>query len=294
MNEVTCIWDAKAQLGEGAVWHPEHNYLYWLDIINSRLHRYQPNVSDDDNQKTWQFANNISSVVPCTEGGLLASFRDGISHVNLDNQEISPVCALETDLPDNRFNDGCADTRGNYWLGSMDDKQTDNSGRFYRFNKQTGAEQLTKFGEICITNGPTFSQDGKWGYFTDTLSGKIFKAELFDNGDIAEPELYLQFNQQDGYPDGMCCDTDGNLWVCHWGGSRVSCFAPDGQLISDIKLPVPHVTKCCFGGENLNTLFITTAATGLSEQELEKFPLSGGLFAVNVQSQGFVYPSVNK
>ncbi|WP_286272844.1 SMP-30/gluconolactonase/LRE family protein [Thalassotalea hakodatensis] len=294
MNKVACIWDAKALLGEGVVWHQEQNCLYWLDIFNSQLHCYKPNVNTVEQKTTLQLSDNISSVIPCSDGGLLASFRDGISHINLENNEVTSICSLEAELPNNRFNDGCADTRGNYWLGSMDEQQTNNTGRFYRYNSQTGVEKLSQLGEICITNGPTFSQDGKWLYFTDTMEGKIFQAELFVNGDIAEPQLHIQFDEQDGYPDGMCCDTQGNLWVCHWGGSRVSCFNPQGQLISEIKLPVPHVTKCCFGGADLSTLFITTAATGLTEEELEQFPLSGGLFAVDVEQQGFVYPLVNK
>lgn len=295
MNKVNCIWDAKAQLGEGAVWHQGEQALYWLDIINSKLHRYQPDKQGEAMRKTWQFSNNISSVVPCLEGGLLATFKNGVSHINLSNNEVTPICELEKDLPNNRFNDGCADTRGNYWFGSMDDKQIDDSGAFYRFNSGSvkQAEKLSQLGDICITNGPTFSQDGHWLYFTDTVAGKIFKAALGDDGAIGAKQLHIHFTDAEGHPDGMCCDTQGYLWVCHWGGARVSRFDVEGNLVSVIKLPVPNVTKCCFGGPDLKTLYITTAATGLSEAQLEEVPLAGGLFAVEVKQQGFVYPNVS-
>ncbi|WOH38163.1 SMP-30/gluconolactonase/LRE family protein [Thalassotalea fonticola] len=292
MNSVTCIWDAKAQLGEGAVWHEVEQTLYWVDIINSKLHSYKRDEKDLEVRKTWSFPGNISSVVPCTEGGLLATFKQGVAHINLKHSKVTSICGLEQELPDNRFNDGCADTRGNYWFGSMDDKQVDASGAFYRFSAEQQAEKLSHLGEICITNGPTFSQDGAWLYFTDTMAGKIFKAQLSNDGSIGQKQLHIHFTEDEGHPDGMCCDTEGHLWVCHWGGSRVSRFDPDGNLVKAIHLPVPNVTKCCFGGPTLNTLYITTAATGLTEQQLQEFPLAGGLFAVEVAQQGFVYPSV--
>lgn len=305
MNKVNCIWDAKAQLGEGAVWHEGEQALYWVDIIHSKLHRYKLNKQGVELRKTWQFNNNISSVVPCIEGGLLATFKDGVAHINLNNNQVTPICELEKDLPDNRFNDGCADTQGNYWFGSMDDKQTDASGAFYRFNANSStnknsnnktnqhAEKLSQLGDICITNGPTFSQDGHWLYFTDTMAGKIFKAALRNDGSIGKKQLHIHFTEAEGHPDGMCCDTQGHLWVCHWGGSRVSRFDNKGNLVSIIKLPVPNITKCCFGGPDLKTLYITTAATGLSETQLAEKPLAGGLFAIELEQQGFVYPNVS-
>lgn len=292
MNTVTCIWDANAQLGEGPVWHEGEQTLYWVDIINSKLHSYKQDNKGLSIRKTWPFPGNISSVVPCLEGGLLATFRNGIAHLNLKNNVTTSICELEQDLPDNRFNDGCADTQGNYWFGSMDDKQINTSGAFYRFNAENQAEKLSQLGEICITNGPTFSQDGQWLYFTDTMAGKIFKAKLKNDGEIGKKLLHIHFTESEGYPDGMCCDTQGYLWVCHWGGSRISRFDHDGNLVKTINLPVPNVTKCCFGGPNMNTLYITTAATGLTDEQLKETPLAGGLFAIDVAQQGFVYPSV--
>ena len=179
----------------------------------------------------------------------------------------------------------------------MDDNQVKSSGAFYRFNANNNAtnqtEKLAQLGDICITNGPTFSQDGQWLYFTDTMASKIFKASLKGDGSIGEQKLHIHFSEEQGHPDGMCTDTEGYLWVCHWGGARVSRFDPRGNLVSEINLPVPNITKCCFGGPTLNTLYITTASAGLSDAELQKTPLAGGLFSVEVEQQGFVYPNVS-
>ena len=113
------------------------------------------------------------------------------------------------------------------------------------------------------------------------------------NGEIGNPEAFIVFDESDGYPDGMCTDKDGYLWVCHWGGFRVTRFDHAGHIDQVIDLPVPNVTKCTFGGENMNTLFISTAAKGLSEQQRLQFPLAGGLFAINLDQQGFSFPAAS-
>lgn len=299
MSQLQCIWDAKAELGEGALWHDTEQALYWVDILSSQLHRYKPGTGNDAEKTSWQIpGSSISSVVPCSEGGLLATFADGVKHLDLETGEHRSVIELETDLPDNRFNDGCCDTQGNYWFGSMDNHERANSGRFYRLRSgasspAAGLKQLEKLGQICITNGPTFSADGQWLYFTDTLAQRIFRAPLSSNCEIGGIELFVQFTQAQGYPDGMCTDTEGYLWVCHFAGAQISRFAPDGTLVREIPMPVPNITKCAFGGSSLNTLFITTASKGLSTEEKAQFPQAGGLFAVELEQQGFCFPAVS-
>ncbi len=292
-QEPICIWDAGAELGEGAFWHEQEQAFYWVDIIRSQLHRYRLLEQGEPQKESWDYPGSLSSVIACKEGGLLATFANGVSHLNVDTGKVTELHSVESELPNNRFNDGCADTRGNYWFGSMDDLQRDNSGCFYRLNAEEKVEKVTQLGQICITNGPTFSADGQWGYFTDTVAGKIFRVPLSDKGISGKPELHIQFGENDGHPDGMCTDTEGFLWVCHWGGARVTRFSPEGEIDQVIKLPVPNVTKCAFGGPDLKTLYITTAASGLTEDEKAQAPLAGGIFSVKVEQQGFTFPAVS-
>lgn len=282
MAGVNCIWEAGAELGEGVFWRGEEQALYWVDIMASRLHR----LSGAGEQSSWHFPGSISSAVPCVEGGLLATFRDGLAHIDLASETVTPLVSLEEDLPDNRFNDGCSDTRGQYWFGSMDDKQRQASGRFYCLDSAGQIQRWDHLGHMCITNGPTFSLDGRWVYFTDTVAGKIFRAELDEQGRPGAPILHINFGADDGHPDGMCTDTVGGLWVAHWGTGRVSRFNSSGELEQAIELPSPQVTKCCFGGPRMQTLYITTAAVGLSKEGLERYPRAGGLFAVDVEFSG--------
>lgn len=282
MSEVVCVWDEKAELGEGVFWHAQEQAVYWVDIILSKLHR----MAHDGTQQSWHFDGRASAVMPCEAGGLLATFESGLCHIDLSTETVTPLLPLETELPDNRFNDGCTDTLGNFWFGSMDENQQAQSGHFYRMLRNGEVARLDDFGAVCITNGPAFSTDGDWVYFTDTLEGKIFRASLDENCNPATPELHIDFSSLNGHPDGMCTDTDSGLWVCHFAGGCVTRFLPNGEVDRVIELPVPNITKCAFGGKELQTLYMTTAAIALDESQRKQYPLSGGLFSIDLPFRG--------
>ncbi|NND68723.1 MAG: SMP-30/gluconolactonase/LRE family protein [Halioglobus sp.] len=279
---VECIWDAGADLGEGVFWHARERAVYWVDIIRSELHRICANGRRD----SWHHPGRPSAVMPCADGGLIATFENGIRHIDCATGVATPLLPLEEDVPHNRFNDGHSDLYGNFWFGSMDDRQAQKSGRFYCLNNKGQIAPLPAFGKFCITNGPAFSTDGKWVYFTDTLEKKIFRAALDARGTPGDPALYIDFSNQPGHPDGMCADTEGGLWVCQFGGHQVTRFDSDGSVASIVEIPAPNITKCAFGGDNLDTLYITTAATGLDEDTRAAYPLSGGLFSVTTSYRG--------
>jgi len=277
-NGLHCAWNGKAQLGEGVFWHEEEQAVYWVDILESNLHR----LAFDGSADYWHFPGQLSAVAPCSTGGLLATFEDGLSHLDLDTATVTLLAPLETDLPDNRFNDGCSDTLGQFWFGSMDNNQRDTSGSFYRMDRDGDVARVGSFGQICITNGPAFSSDGHWIYFTDSVERTVYRAPLQKDGQPGTPQLHLKLEEKDGFPDGMCTDTDGGLWVCHFAGGRVTRFLPDGKKDQVITIPAPNVTKCAFGGPDLRTLYIITAATSMNKEQREEYPLSGGLFAINL------------
>ena len=280
-TQLRCVWDGAAELGEGVFWHAAEQAVYWVDIFQSNLHC----LHSDGSSQSWHFPGQISAAVPCDSGGLLATLQYGLAHLDLTTGTVTPLLELESELPDNRFNDGCSDSRGQFWFCSMDIKQQDPSGCFYRMDHSGEVHPLPSFGQMSVTNGPAFSTDGQWVYFTDTLGKKVYRAGLDDAGLPGEPALYLDFADEDGFPDGMCTDTSGGLWVCHFSGGRVTRFY-NGKADQVIELPVPNVTKCAFGGVNLSTLYITTATTALDEEQRRQCPLSGGLFAIDVPFQG--------
>tara|TARA_R110001592_G_scaffold363248_3_gene682111 strand:- start:41 stop:934 length:894 start_codon:yes stop_codon:yes gene_type:complete len=289
MTKLSCLWDGAAELGEGVFWHAPEQAVYWVDIFQSNLHRLHSNGST----QSWHFPGQISAAVPCDSGGLMATFENGLSHLDLETATVTPLVTLESELPDNRFNDGCSDTRGQFWFCSMDIKQQDPSGRFYRLDRSGEIHHLPSFGQISVTNGPAFSTDGQWVYFTDTLEKKVYRAELDDTGVPGSPALYIDFVEEEGFPDGMCTDTNGGLWVCHFAGGRVTRFY-DGKVDRFIEMPVPNITKCAFGGANMSTLYISTATTALDDEQRKAYPLAGGLFAIDLPFQGVGMGAVSR
>tara|TARA_R110000823_G_scaffold304249_1_gene425883 strand:- start:5349 stop:6272 length:924 start_codon:yes stop_codon:yes gene_type:complete len=282
MNEVNCLWDARARLGEGVFWHPGEACVYWVDILKSTLHR----LATDGARRSWHFPGALSAVAPCAAGGLLATFRDGLYHLDMDVAAATPLLQLESDLPGNRFNDGALDTRGAFWFGSMDEKEQAQTGHFYRLSGEGELERLDHLGRFCITNGPAFSLDGNRVYFTDTLGRRIYRAPLDAQGRPGSPEIFVVFGDNDGHPDGMCTDIEGGVWVSHFGAGRVTRFSADGCVDRVLTVPAPNVTKCALGGPDYATLYITTACKGLNDEQLAQFPLSGALFAVTTESRG--------
>jgi sugar lactone lactonase YvrE len=133
-----------------------------------------------------------------------------------------------------------------------------------------------------VTNGPTFSPDGATVYHTDSLDRTVFAFDLTDDGALTNKRLFLRFEDSWGYPDGMCTDADGGIWIAHWGGSRVSRFSPDGRLDRSIALPASQVTSCAFAGPQMDRMFVTSAAV-----RVESEPLAGALFEVESGTRGF-------
>ncbi len=289
MNRVDCIWDARADLGEGVFWHALDQAVYWVDIYQSNLHR----ITADGERKTLHFAGLLSAAVPCNRGGLIATLQSGIHHLDTESGVATLIRELESDLTDNRFNDASSDQRGQFWFGSMDDNQLQASGSFYRMSATGECAKIESFGTCIISNGPAISCDDDTIYFTDTTAGKIYRAAINASGEPEAIALHIDFDDQPGHPDGMCCDTAGGLWICHFDGHRVTRFRPDGSPDFHIELPVPNITKCAFGGDDMQTLYMTTARVGMSDKAIESYPLAGGLFATRVDFSGTAMPAID-
>jgi sugar lactone lactonase YvrE len=199
--------------------------------------------------------------------------------LHLFGGEIQPLASPEPNKPGNRINDGHAGPDGSLYFGTMDDAGEAPTGAFWRWD----GTRLSAFRDgIVVTNGPATSPDGRILYATDTRAGIVF-AHALENGVPGEPRPVIRFEEGWGHPDGMAVDAQGHLWVCHWGGSRISRFAPDGTLERVVPVPTAQVTKCAFGGPDLTTLFITTAAVG---RDPVIDPMAGHVFTVETGVPG--------
>jgi sugar lactone lactonase YvrE len=275
MSEVTAVWEAQAQLGEGPLWVAREQAIYWVDILTHRVHRYR---LDSGEQTTWQFQEEITSLAARAGGGFLCTARNGFALLDLDRSEAREVNLVEAAIGNNRFNDGKVDEYGRYWAGSMDDNQAERSGSLYLLDEHQALSK--KDDGYIITNGPAFNCAGDRMYHNETAGGigETFLFDLDAAGNISNKRRFYRYTPEQGLPDGMTVDAEDCLWVAHFGGHGVTRFSADGKIIGRIDLPVPNITSCTFAGDDLDRMFITTARVGLSEAELQEYPLAGALF----------------
>ncbi|MBI3453442.1 MAG: SMP-30/gluconolactonase/LRE family protein [Rhodospirillales bacterium] len=286
MTAPECIWPLGALLGEGPVWDPGEGALYFVDIKRPAVHRYHP---QSNNRQSWPMSEPIGCIARRRRGGFVAGFKSGFAFVDLAQATIEPIGDPEPERPNNRFNDGKCDAQGRFWAGTMDDRERSPTGWLYRLDPDLSWRRMDG-GYVC-TNGPAFSPDGRRMYHTDTIGRTVYAFDLSPDGVPSGKRAFVTFAAADGYPDGMTADAEGFVWICHWGGWRLTRFAPDGSVERTVDMPAAQVTSCAFGGAALDTLYITTAAIGLDNAARRAQPLAGGLFALRPGVRGLAAPA---
>lgn len=285
MSEASCVLDAKATLGEGAAWCVRTQRLFWVDIQAPALHEFDPATGKD---RQWAMPEPIGTMALADGGRVVVALASGLAWFDLATEKLQRFLPIEADNDASRLNDGRCDRQGRLWVGSMRRGEAKHPGVLYRCNG-TRAEPMLH--NITVPNCTCFSPDGRTMYFTDTPTGIIRAFDLdAATGALSNERRFATLPEGTGNPDGATVDAGGGVWVAHWGGGRVSRFRPDGTYERSITLAAPRVTCPAFGGPDLDTLFITTARTGLDEAALAQAPQSGGLFAVKPGVRGIEEP----
>ncbi|PRX62911.1 sugar lactone lactonase YvrE [Cohnella sp. SGD-V74] len=265
----------KSVLGEGPLWLPESGRLVWVDIEGMKIRMWNPKTGEEESVSVGQ---RIGAVVRATDGRMVCALQNGFHFLDAETGELEPIADPEAHLPGNRFNDGKCDPAGRFWAGTMPIADGAPTGALYRLDGDGSAHKMAE--EIGCSNGLGWSLDGSTMYYIDTSTRRIDKFD-FDagSGGISNRRTVAVIPADQGYPDGMTVDAEGKLWVAHWDGHAVSRFDPDtGECLERVELPVSRVTSCCFGGDDLDELYITSASVGLSEEQLRREPLAGSLF----------------
>jgi D-xylonolactonase len=276
---LSCVWDVGATLGEGVLWDAPEQRVWFVDIKGHRIHRCSHDGVERD---SWDAPGQVSFIVPAVDGGMVCSLEDGLYRFDDADGSFTPLAKVEADAPYNRFNDGHVDAAGHLWFGSMHDAEEAPSGALYRFD---GARVQLMDDSYVITNGPALSPDGATLYHTDTLQKRIYAFDRAPDGSLSNKRTFVEI-ADGGYPDGMAVDSTGHLWVATFGGWRIDRFDAAGVKVGEVRFPCANVTKLAFGGEDLRTVYATTARKGLSEQELADQPLAGGLFTFRAETPG--------
>lgn len=271
------IFDSRAcHLGEGPLWHPLREQLFWFDITGRRLL-----TRKDDVAQEWHFAEMVSAAGWVGEDELLVASETGLFRFDLARGRRRMVAAIDADDPSTRSNDGRADPQGGFWIGTMGKRPEQGQGAIYRFHR---GDLRRIFPGITIPNGIAFAPDGRTATFADSPTRKVWRVALDAEGwPLGQPEVFLSLPPDGPEPDGAVFDAEGRYWLAEWGGFRVSCWAPDGARLAEIAFPAPHTSCPAFGG---TTLYCTSALQDMTDTDRAAWPEAGGTFAAMNVAQG--------
>ncbi|WP_033464134.1 SMP-30/gluconolactonase/LRE family protein [Bordetella bronchiseptica] len=282
MSQVQVLVAGGDTLGEVPLWSPSRKVLFWIDVRKPAVYAYSP---DSGAVRSYPMPELVGSLCETSAGRLLLALKSGLFFLDPDSGALQPWFDPEPRLPNNRLNDGKCDRQGRFWVGSMNDGDRLPTGTLYSVDgcgKATG-----HFSGITIPNSLAWSPDGTKMYFADTPTKRIVVYDFdADDGVPHNPRTFVDMSGHAGRPDGATVDVDGCLWSAEVHAGRVARYTPDGRLDRAVELPVTGVTSCAFGGERFETLYVTTATQGLSEQARRDQPLAGALFAVDAGIAG--------
>ena len=269
-------------LGEGPFWHAGR--LWWVDIERGLLHSTS---EKGDRIQEVSFGQPCGAAVPAGAGFLLVALRKEVVRLNLATKKWETVAELKGLAEDSRCNDGKCDPRGRLLVGTMSPGGKRPDASLYSLGPEGGLRRLR--GGISISNGLAWTADGRTLYFIDTPTRSVLAYDYdLEQGTLANERVVLRFVPKDGWPDGMTIDRHGRLWIGFWDGWAVRCYHPaTGVCECLVRVPCARPTSCCFGGAGLDRLFITSARTGLSPQQLAGQPAAGSIFCCEPQATGF-------
>lgn len=253
--EVQKVATERDRLGEGPLWDPQDQVLYWVDSMGARIRRLDPASGEVRN---WDVPDLIGSMALREQGGAVIAIKSGFHFFDFDSGEATPIVNPEPGEDRTRFNDGKVDRQGRFLAGSMD-MPGPNAFRGSLYRLDTGL-QLTKLREdIGVSNGPCFSPDGGTFYFADSPRRMIWAYD-YDGatGDLSNMRTFIDMEPLDMVPDGATVDADGCLWSALVTRGKIGCFSPEGELMRTIDVPTDHPSSVMFGGPDLDVLYVTS------------------------------------
>jgi sugar lactone lactonase YvrE len=284
------------ELGESPFWHPHEQTLYWVDIPGKKILRanvYMGTV------QAWDMPSEPGCIAPAASGGLVIALRHGVFRAREWGGALEHVVTLPYDAATVRANDGKCDALGRFWVGTIDEPKASRAAALFSIDCRGGTPVVEQKASDALTaNGLAWSPDNRTLYWADTPNHVVhaWDYDLTSNAMTAHRAFQQCAPKPAGWsfdntayagrPDGAAVDVQGNYYAAMFEGRRICKFAPDGQLLAEIATPAQCPTMPCFGGEDLKTLYFTTARHGRGAAELSAFPQSGGVFSMRVETPG--------
>jgi sugar lactone lactonase YvrE len=282
----TCIWSGQNVLGEGPLWDHRDQLLYWVDIVQAQLHCLDPITYK---HRAWEMPEPVCCIGLRANGGFIAAWESGFCTIELPSGELDKLTLSLSAAQGTLFNDGKVDRQGQFWAGTKDLLEQKKLGSLYRLDPDGLIKEMDH--GFIVSNGIAWSLDNKTLYFSDSGARTIYQYDFNPTtGAISNRRLFATVATDAGYPDGLTIDSEGYLWSVHWGGWRVTRYKPTGQVDRVVEMPVEQPTSCCFGGEDLDILFVTSASRDLTPSQLARGRQAGGLFTLYPGVKGLPEP----
>nr|WP_261981988.1 SMP-30/gluconolactonase/LRE family protein [Pseudomonas putida] len=277
----TKVANTRADLGESPVWDARTGALYCVDITGGRIHRLLP---DGEVENLYESAARIGALALTDQGNLIFTEDASVAILDMSSCKVRQYSAPVHHRPSYRFNDGTCDPQGRFVTGLMDEGPSGKTGALLRFDGEL--HDVVIHDGMALPNGIAWSADGQTVFFVDSAARSIYRAEYLPEGRLEQVSLFAETPAELGRPDGIALDREGGLWVCQFNGSCLLRYDRDGHLTEQVVMPVPRPTSCCFGGDGMSTLYITTARVGMSPTELRHYPDAGDLYAIRPEVGG--------
>lgn len=272
---------AQNTLGEGPLWHPLEQALYWLDIYPGRLHRFDPRTQEHSVDDLGVVTGSMGLR---ERGGFVLATRQGFAFWQPADQQMEFLTNPDAHISAARFNDGKTDPQGRFWAGKMSEA-AENS--LFRLDPDGSVSRMET--GVTISNGLGWSPDLHTFYFTDSPALVIYAYDYDPaSGALANRRELIRVPEGEGVPDGLAVDAEGCIWSARWGGWKIVRYDPQGQKMLEVALPVELVTSCAFGGPGLDELYITSAAIDVRDRAAQ--PLAGDVFRIHPGVRGLPEP----
>lgn len=287
MAVVSIAVDEVDILGEAPQWNGRDNCLYWVDAFRPAIRKWNPASNKLDN---YTMPCDIGSFVFTTDGRVVAGMRSGFNLVDLANGDVELIVnPLQRDTR-LLLNDGKCDRAGRYWCGSVHSDFIGRQAELFCLDTDLSVRKMDD--GFIVGNGIAFSPDNTRMYFADSRDETVWLYDFdLDRGTLSNRRVFFSTADMDGRVDGAACDTEGNYWCALVHGGAVGCISPDGKLIERIAVPAKHPTMVAFGGDDLSTLYVTSASSLLTPEETALWPDAGKLFQIEgVGARGLAEP----
>ncbi|MFY0617245.1 SMP-30/gluconolactonase/LRE family protein [Shimia sp.] len=284
---MTLVFDDRVcELGEGPLWHPELEQLFWFDILGKRML-----TQVEGRAQEWLFDEFFSAAGWVDHNTLIVASETALWRMDLTCGVREHLVDLEADNPVTRSNDGRADPWGGFWIGTMGKAAEHKAGAIYRFYQ---GEMRKVVGDVTISNSICFDKARTCAYYTDTATGQVMRQSLDPQSGwpVDDAKVFVDLTADRLNPDGAVADADGNVWIAQWGASRVAAYSPEGVFLKAVSVGGQHASCPAFGGPDLKDLYVTTALEDVSQDVLDEAPENGMTFVIKNVAQGVAEPRV--